>query len=50
MNTLADIYLNHVYREYFPVLRLVKDDEDGVIELNMDSEEAIRLENCIIYV
>ena len=26
-----------------------KDEEDGLLELNTDSEEAARLENCIIY-
>lgn len=24
-------------------------DDDGLLELNLDSEEATRLENCIIY-
>ena len=32
-----------------PDKRKSEDEEDGLIELNLDSEEAIRLENCIIY-
>ena len=44
ISVVYNILMFIIYSIYF-----LEKDDDGLLELNLDTEEANRLENCIIY-